>query len=105
MVRERADKVMSNTILAAWARLSAAFGPSIGLAIILGMFGWMWATNRENAVDAAQQREMAVDVKELKNYRIEATARGQVVIARLDALAKTLERLESRIDRQTAPRQ
>lgn len=102
MVQERADKVMNNTILAAWARLSAAFGPAIGLAIIIGMFTWIRSTDRENAVEAAQQREMAVDIKELKIYRMEATARGQVVLSRLDALQKTLERLESRIDRQPA---
>lgn len=105
MVQERADKVMSNTILAAWARLSAAFGPPIGVAIILAVAGYLITSRSDSAVQSAQQAQIAEDVKELQKYRLEATARGQVVISRLDALAKTLERMEARLDRQSAPRQ
>lgn len=105
VVEERANKLMNNTILAAWARLSAAFGPPIALALFLGVGGYLITSRADNAVQSAQQADLATSVKELQAYRLEATARGQVVITRLDTLAKMLERLEARIDsRPDSPR-
>ncbi len=104
-MEDRANKVMGNVLLAAWARISAAVGPPLAVALIVAGGTYLIASRSDSAVQAAEQEKLAASIRDLEKYRIEAYGRGQAMLARLDAVQKALDRIDQRLDQQQRAKQ
>lgn len=115
-MEDRCNKIMQNQLLGAWARISAAFGPAIAIALLCWVANTLVTGQRDAAIQAAEQARMVAQVAELETYRREAFARGQANQRDLAAMRelvtelradfrREIDRLAARIDQQRPPRQ